>query len=352
MQTVRVRGVEAGQRLDKMLSRLLVQAPKGFLYKMIRKKNITLNGKRCSGQERLEEGDEIRLFLSDETIEKFSAAAAVPQVRGIELDIVYEDSHVLFVNKPSGMLSQKAKKEDESLVEYVTAYLLNSGQLNEEELRGFRPSVCNRLDRNTSGLVAAGKSLAGLQRMGEVFRDRSAHKYYLAVVMGEVKGARRISGFLTKDERKNQVFIYQEKQEGSQKIETEYLPLWTNGRITLLRVALITGRSHQIRAHLAFIGHPVLGDGKYGDKAWNEEWKKRYKVDSQLLHSWRMELPKLEEPLKRLSKTRIVAPPPLKLIQVLEGEGMKGAAALLREEGKKESIKSGISLLSARKESF
>ena len=158
MKSVIVNSNEAGQRLDKLLGKYLNLAGKGFLYKMMRKKNITLNGKKCDGSEKLSEGDEIRLFLSDETIEKFSQVR-VQKVRKTKLDLVYEDSHILLINKPSGMLSQKAKDTDESLVEYVIAYLMETGQLTVEQLRSFHPSVCNRLDRNTSGLVAAGKSL-------------------------------------------------------------------------------------------------------------------------------------------------------------------------------------------------
>ena len=187
MQSIEVNRNEAGQRLDKLLGKYLNLASKSFLYKMIRKKNITLNGRKCDGSSRLEEGDQIQLFLSDETIERFSRQK-VPRVTQKKLDIIYENTHILLVNKPAGMLSQKAKDTDESLVEYVIDYLLHSGQLTEKELRSFRPSVCNRLDRNTSGLVAAGKSLAGLQLLSAVFQKRSLHKYYLCVVKGREIG--------------------------------------------------------------------------------------------------------------------------------------------------------------------
>lgn len=139
---------------------------------MMRKKNIVLNGKKCDGSEKLAELDEIKLFLAEETIEKFSEVK-IQKVKKKKLSIIYEDEHVVLINKPSGMLSQKAKEQDESLVEYLIDYLLGSGKLSKEDLRSFRPSVCNRLDRNTSGLVAAGCSLAGLQRLSAMFRDRS-----------------------------------------------------------------------------------------------------------------------------------------------------------------------------------
>ncbi len=181
MQSLIVSKNEAGQRLDKLLSKYLNLAEKSFFYKMMRKKNITLNGRKCEGSEKLVEGDEIKLFLSDETIEKFSQIK-LQKVKKVSLNIIYEDDHILLVNKPAGMLSQKAKEADESLVEYMIDYLVSSGQLSTEQLRSFRPSVCNRLDRNTSGLVVGGKSLAGLQLMSASFKDRSIHKYYQCVV--------------------------------------------------------------------------------------------------------------------------------------------------------------------------
>ena len=187
MRMLTVSKNEAGQRLDKLLAKYLNLAGKSFIYKMMRKKNITLNGKKCDGSEHLTEGDEIKLFLAEETIEKFSEVK-IQKVQKKKLDIVYEDEHILLINKPSGMLSQKAKETDESLVEYLIDYLLDSGKLKKEDLACFRPSVCNRLDRNTSGIVAAGRSLPGLQIMSEVIKDRSLGKYYVCVVRGIVSG--------------------------------------------------------------------------------------------------------------------------------------------------------------------
>lgn len=309
MKTIVIHQNESGQRLDKLLSKYLNLAGKGFLYKMMRKKNITLNGKRCDGSERLAEGDEIRLFLSDETIDKFSQPK-LQKVKKIKLDIVYEDADILLVNKPAGMLSQKAKESDESLVEYLIDYVLESGQLTREQLRSFRPSVCNRLDRNTSGLVAAGKTLAGLQMLSELFRARTLHKDYLCVVSGNISAARKIQGFLCKDTAANQVRIYSEEVADSQPILTEYTPLEQGEWGTLLRVRLITGRTHQIRAHLASIGHPILGDPKYGDPKKNQQVRKQFGIKSQMLHSWKMEFPKLSGSFSYLSGRVFQAPPP------------------------------------------
>lgn len=322
MQAITIGSNEAGQRLDKFLSKYLNLAGKSFLYKMIRKKNITLNGKKCEGAEKLEEGDVVRLFLSDETIAKFSEAH-VPPVRTKRLDILYEDRDILLINKPAGMLSQKAKESDTSLVEYLTAYLLENGSLSQEDLRAFRPSVCNRLDRNTSGIVAAGKTLAGLQMLSAVFRDRTIHKYYQCVVDGSVNETKTVEGWLLKDEQTNQVRILRESQNGALQIKTKYEPLSAGNGRTLLKVTLYTGRSHQIRAHLASIGHPVLGDYKYGDPEKNEVLKKKYGVVSQLLHSFRLEFPDLPEPFAYLSGKYFEAPVPEIFLRVMRESRIK-----------------------------
>lgn len=332
MQTLKVESNEAGQRLDKLLTKFLSKAGKSFLYKMMRKKNITLNGKKCDGSEHLVQGDEIQIYFSDETIEKFTEnPAAKPQKpsgkrssTGPDLDIIYEDANVIIVNKPAGMLSQKAKEGDISLNEHILNYLIDSGHLPVSQLRTFRPSICNRLDRNTSGLVAAGTSLGGLQVMNSVFKDRSIHKYYQCLVKGQVKERQLIAGFLKKDEVANKVTVYPIEVEGSTPIMTEYLPLSGNGRYTLLQVTLITGKSHQIRAHLASIGHPILGDGKYGDNDCNQEMRRRYRVQSQLLHSWKLVMPeKVAEPLDYLSGKTFFAPLPPRFLKVMKGENIE-----------------------------
>ena len=249
MKEIVINENEAGQRLDKFLGKLLKEAPASFYYKMLRKKNIVLNGKKATGNEKLTAGDSIKLFLSDETFEKFAGkrqtndlAASVPN---IALEIVYEDHDVLAINKPAGMLSQKAKKEDISANEYILQYLLESGTITRESLHTFKPSVCNRLDRNTSGILVAGKTLNGLQQMSKAFRERSMEKYYLAIVAGHISKPRRIEGFLKKDEKNNQVTILSEPSNDAKPIITEYRPLKLVGQVTLLEVHPITGRSHR-----------------------------------------------------------------------------------------------------------
>ncbi len=326
MRLLTVGNNEAGQRLDKLLAKYLDQAGKGFLYKMLRKKNITLNGKKCDGSERLQEGDEIRLFLSDETIEKFSGGrgqSASRIVSGPPLSIVYEDSHILLINKPAGILSQKAKETDVSMVELVISYLLRSGQLMEEELKTFRPSVCNRLDRNTSGLIAAGKTLAGLQMLSRAFKDRTIHKYYLCIVLGRLEGKQKIQGFLRKDEKTNRVVVSKTEVPGSSPIATSYTPLKSNGAFTMLQVELLTGRTHQIRAHLASLGHPVAGDYKYGRPAVNDEIQKVYGISSQLLHSWKFIMPReLDEPFVYLAGREFTAELPEPFEKMAKAENL------------------------------
>lgn len=327
MKELRIRSNEAGQRLDKFLAKYLDLAPKSFLYKMIRKKNITLNGKRVSGDEKLCRDDIVRLFLSDETIRKFTGNRKMNMEKGaiphnIKLNIVYEDQHTLFINKPAGMLSQKAVPSDVSLSEHIIFYLLSTGQITPEELKTFRPSVCNRLDRNTSGLISAGKSLAALQQLTEMFRERTLKKYYLCLVRGNVAETSHIRGYLQKNEKKNKVTILNKKTERCSYIETEYHPLGRGRGFTLLEVHLITGKPHQIRAHLASEGHPIVGDPKYGDQSVNRAFKEQYGLRFQLLHSFRLCMPACGGVLSPLSHRQITASVPELFRKICEDKGV------------------------------
>lgn len=312
---------DAGQRLDKYLQKYLNLAPKSFLYKMLRKKNIVLNGKKAEGSEKLKNGDVIRLYLSEETLEKFHESRKADQYpRWPGLEIVYEDCQLLLVNKPAGMLSQKADPKDVSLNEYLIGYLLESGQMAPESLAGFTPGVCNRLDRNTSGLVIGAKTLAAAQEMGRLLKERRAGKYYLALVKGRVTRKERIRGWLTKDETKNQARISREPLENGTPIETAYEPLAANKEMTLLKVELVTGKTHQIRSHLAGIGHPLAGDRKYGDAAFNRYFRETYGLNSQFLHSWQIEFPVMEPPLEGVSQKTVTAKPPKLFQKILQAE--------------------------------
>ena len=326
MKEFNVKPHEAGQKLEKYLAKILSEAPKSFLYKMLRKKNIVLNDKKADGHESLSSGDNIKIYFSDETFEKFANKALLnhkpanvakndsevnivqktksnankSNVKGknnkshsridanLIPDVIYEDEHILLLNKPYGLLSQKAKPEDYSANDFVIDYMLQSGQLTEEDLSTFKPSICNRLDRNTSGILIAGKTILGLQRMAAALKDRDMKKYYLCLVKGKVDQPQHLKGYLLKDEKTNKVTVKEEQFDDADYIETSYEPVEFHGDTTLLLVHLITGRSHQIRAHLAYIGHPILGDNKYGDKGLNRQLRTQTGIDSQLLHAYRL----------------------------------------------------------------
>lgn len=325
MQELHVTENEAGQRLDKLLAKFLNQAPKSFLYKMMRKKNIVLNGKKCTGNEKLKQGDSIKLFFSDETIEKFSAGTYVtPKKEKINmLPIIYEDEQVLLMNKPVGVLSQKAKDSDVSAVEILINYLMETDQLSKEQFRTFHPSICNRLDRNTSGILVAGKTLPALQEMNRFFKERTIAKYYRCLVKGRViKNEDYIKGYLVKDQKTNKVSITKKKTEEGVPIETEYCVIQSNDEVSLLEVHLITGKTHQIRAHLASIGHPIIGDYKYGDKQINEMYRQEYGLKSQLLHAYRLEMPSSDGSLAYLNDKKFVAELPDKFIKICKDKGV------------------------------
>lgn len=321
MQELTISTNEAGQRLDKLLGKYLKEAPTSFIYKMLRKKNITLNGKKASGNEKLKNGDIVKLFLADETIEKFSGTETVC-AKG-NLNVIYEDEQIILINKPVGMLSQKAKESDISAVEELIGYLVHSKQIKMSELKTFHPAFCNRLDRNTSGILAGGKSLAGLQELNTFFKERTIEKYYLTIVNGIVKEDAYIKGYLLKDEKTNKVQILKKEVPGSAAIETSYHPICSNDHVTLLEVHLITGKPHQIRAHLSSVGHPILGDYKYGTAKVNDVYKQKFKLQSQLLHAYRLKMPNTNGPLSYLAGKEFFAEPPVLFQKICDAEKLQ-----------------------------
>ena len=282
MRELKVRDREEGLRLDKLLLRFMDGASTGFIYKMLRKKNIVLNGAKAKGDERVKAGDVIKLFLSDDTISGFQKTKEAPaRVRSsYQPDIIYEDENIIIANKPAGMLSQKAKEDDISINEYLKDYC-SAADVDEDIL--FTPSVCNRLDRNTSGIITFGKSLEGSRFLSELFRSRGLEKYYYAICQGEAHESRLIEGYLLKDNEENKVSVVNENVPGATFIKTEYTPLSTGSGATLMEIRLYTGKSHQIRAHLASTGYPIIGDRKYGIM--------RYSAKRQMLHAGRIVFP-------------------------------------------------------------
>ena len=317
MQELTITDLEAGQRLNKYMMKYLNQAPSSFIYKMLRKKNITRNGKKASGDEILECGDVIKVFLADETIEKFrvtQTGQVSKQKPGITLQILYQDSDILAVHKPVGVLSQKAQKDDYSINEAIVDYCLSMRILNEKQLETFHPSISNRLDRNTSGIILAGISLKGSQMLARILKGHTCEKYYYTIVAGEMKQRIHEKAYIVKDSKKNQSKIQKHESPGASMIETAFTPLCTKNGFTLLQVQLFTGKSHQIRAHLQSLGYPMAGDTKYGNPAVNRKLRERYHLNHQLLHAGRLVLPDIPE---------ITDPLPAEFQKVADGLGLK-----------------------------
>ncbi len=313
MREIRITDNEAGKKLDKFLNQYFSEAGMGFLYKMLRKKNIVLNKKKATGKEVLKADDVISVFFSDETFDKFAnnnmdkyGEYKSAFERFGSIPVIYEDSNVLILNKPAGILTQKAENSDLSINEWLIGYLLNKGEYSKEELVSFRPSVCNRLDRNTSGLVICSKSLKGARKMSEIIKDRSLKKFYRTIVTGTLKEDMHIDGYLIKDEKENTVKLFTREVEGSSKIETSFRVLDNFSKeqglsFTELEVELHTGKTHQIRAHLSSIGHPVAGDTKYGISNYNKFLKEKFGLKYQFLHAERVEFPNMDEEFEVLS---------------------------------------------------
>lgn len=304
---------DCSQRLDKYLKRMLPSASTSFLYKMLRKKNILLNHSKASGQELLKINDLIQIYFSDDTFQKFSEGnlhekkeneyqTAYQKIHNIE--ILYEDKNIILLNKPSGILTQKAQAKDLSLNEWIIGYLLHNHQIKMEDLSHFTPSVLNRIDRNTSGIVIGGKSLIGSRTISEMLKHRTLHKYYRLFVSGKMDGDGILKGYLKKDNIQNKVSIVnsikQNKEKDYDEIETHYHVIKSNDTISYIEAQLITGKTHQIRAHFSSIHHPLIGDQKYGNKDENQKWA-QLGVHSQLLHSYRLVFPEMKDDLLNLS---------------------------------------------------
>ena len=298
---------ENGLTLEKYVFKVLKTAPMSFVYKLFRKKDVKVNGHHQDKKYRLNTDDIVAIYITDQQFAEFEKDKALNPNLTIKDWIVYEDENVLFVNKPRGLLVQKSSPNDESLDQLVVEYLMATNQYDPNKEKGFVPGPAHRLDRNTSGLVAFGKNHDSLNLLFELFKNHDLiNKHYLALVVGQVEKEKdTIDAPLLKDEENNTVRVAR----SGKTAKTVYKVLKRYEDYTLLDVTLLTGRTHQIRVHMAYINHPIVGDSKYGDFEANKLFKQKYGFSSQFLHAYKMGFGDLKEPLTKLSRKEFTAEP-------------------------------------------
>ena len=277
---------DAGQRLDRWMAKTLPLLPAPLAQKYIRIKRVKLNGARAQRDTRLKVGDVLQLYINDEFFDQPTPENAFLKLFKPKLDIVYEDEHILLVNKMPGMVVHADETEKvNTLINHIQAYLYQKKEWSPYWENSFAPTLCNRIDRNTGGIVIAAKTAEALRVMNQKIRDRELEKLYLCTVLGRpTPSAGTLEGFIVKDEAKKQVSIRSKPVPGGRKAITKYRTLATKGNLSLVECDLITGRTHQIRAMMAHAGHPLLGDGKYG----NEKVNRQYGRKHQALWSWKL----------------------------------------------------------------
>lgn len=301
------------QRLDKFLLKYLNKSTKSFIYKMLRKKNIKLNDQKADGNEILKEDDVIKLFLSDETINKFREYKNnYENYKGLDLkSIIYEDQNILIINKMPGIIVHSATNDENenTLINSIIKYLVSTGEFSPENSDGFKPAICNRLDVNTSGIIVAGKNLPSVQSLNEIFKNKTVEKIYETIVIGNIKEDGEIRGFHKKNEQTNTVEIFSENlNKDLKEVYTKYFVLKNSENFTHLKIKLITGKTHQIRASLENINHSIIGDRKYGNNQLNSEFKKKYGLSNQLLHASSITFCEETGFLSYLNQKKFIAP--------------------------------------------
>ncbi len=285
MRTLYIKENDAGQRLDKFLSKAVKAMPKSLMYKSIRTKKIKVNRKRTEIGYILCEGDTVELFISEEFFSETASEEAFMRLTP-HLDIIYEDENIMLLDKQPGLIVHSDDEEDiNTLISHVKAYLYRKGEYKPAEEQSFAPALCNRIDRNTGGIVIAAKNAEALRVMNEKIKNDELSKFYLAAIHGIPKRkSDTLRGYLKKDSKNNTVDVIETQRQGYKEIITKYRVLESKRDLSLVEVELVTGRTHQIRAHFSSIGHPLLGDGKYGI---NREDKQRgYKF--QALYAFRL----------------------------------------------------------------
>ncbi len=263
---------DGGQRVDKFLTKTYPNLPQSMLYKAVRKKDVKVNGNRCESSQRLQEGDVVSLFLKDDFLQKEERPEDFLKAPK-KLSILYEDGNVMLLDKKPGLIVHPDENYHfDSLIARVQHYLYGKGEYDPKAENAFAPALVNRIDRNTGGIVMAAKNAEALRILNQKVKDRELHKFYLCVVCGHLKEREALlTGYLEKNEAQNRVYISQRPKEGAKTIRTRYRVLEERRDFSLVEVELLTGRTHQIRAHFASIGHPLAGDGKYGKNAVNKK---------------------------------------------------------------------------------
>lgn len=285
MTEITIQKNDAGQRVDRFLSKTYPNLKTALVCKLLRKKRIKLNGAKAEPNVILKEGDVLRFYLSDELLAKEPRKLEFYDISA-KINVIYEDENVLLIDKPAGLVVHEDNDNStDTLIDRVLSYLYRKGEYDPGQENSFVPALVNRIDRNTSGIVIAAKNAEALRILNQKVRDREIQKLYLCAVLGTPKPkAATLTAYLKKLSDENRVIISDKKQDGFLTIKTKYRVMESNGELSLVEVDLLTGRTHQIRAHFAHIGHPLLGDEKYGDSAVN----KRYHVKKQALCSYRL----------------------------------------------------------------
>ena len=285
MKEITITANEAGQRFDKFLKKYLKNMSLGAIYKSIRTKAITVNGKKVNENYFLSEGDVINFYIDIDEARKEKKLDFL----GVDydFDVVYEDENILAVNKTVDVLVHPDEGGGVTLTHQVLSYLYDKGEYNPDEERTFSPSPCNRLDRNTQGIVLFAKNYDALKGVNELIRNGNLGKYYTAIVRGKIKDG-TYTAYITKDKKTNKVTIHDKKVKNSKEIVTRVINIDTVGQFSHIDIELITGRSHQIRAHLASMGNPIIGDPKYGDRKVNSFFTNKYGLNNQMLVAYKV----------------------------------------------------------------
>ncbi len=294
LKEIKVTENEEGQRIDRFLRKYLKDFSLGDIYKLFRKNGVKINNKKVKESYMLALDDVIQLYIHSDMIDTSKSVEFEGKKNTSKpIDVIYEDDNILIVNKPIGLLTHPEKKDDEdTLIQRAIGYLMKGGLTSSIT---FSPAVCNRLDMNTGGIVIVAKNYSTLKTINKLIRERKLKKYYTCIVKGNPPLKGEIKSCLTKDEIENKVAVHNEKSDHSKTAHTIYNRIATNGDFSLLRVELITGRSHQIRAHLSSIGHSIIGDRKYGNKAINIFFLRKYGLDHQFLYADRLLMNETED---------------------------------------------------------